>query len=125
LGRSAGAPFGTIAIPEHWLMGFVGNGCLRRGPVGLILLIGTFLDAPANIIIFGPMLVAVARRPDFPDPGSARSRRRILLGWSRRGRGVLLPASFIAQAKPSASPWKWCRIAGRGRGAVSHVRRAG
>jgi tripartite ATP-independent transporter DctM subunit len=61
------AKFGTIALLEQWLSGFAGNPVLFVIVlIGLILLIGTFLDAPANIIIFGPMLVAVSATAGFP-----------------------------------------------------------
>ena len=61
------AKFGTIAALEHWLMGFAASPVLFVIVlVGLILLIGTFLDAPANIIIFGPMFVSVSAAAGFP-----------------------------------------------------------
>ncbi|MBI3372591.1 MAG: TRAP transporter large permease [Betaproteobacteria bacterium] len=60
------AKFGTIAALEQWLAGFAGNPVLFvLVLIGLILLIGTFLDAPANIIIFGPMFVAASAAAGF------------------------------------------------------------
>ena len=60
------AKFGTIAILEQWLLGFVGSPVMFVIVlVGLVLVIGTFLDAPANIIIFGPMLVSVSVAAGF------------------------------------------------------------
>lgn len=69
--------------------------------VGLILLIGTFLDAPANIIIFGPMFVAVSAAAGFPPVTAALV---VVVGFLL---GMVTPpvgacyflASFIAGAK--------------------------
>ncbi len=96
------AKFGTIALLEHWLAGFAGSPVLFVIVlVGLILLIGTFLDAPANIIIFGPMLVAVSATAGFPPVQAALV---VVVGFLL---GMVTPpvgacyflASFIAQAK--------------------------
>jgi tripartite ATP-independent transporter DctM subunit len=58
---------GTIGTIETWLLGFVGSPVVFvLVLVGFILVIGTFLDAPANIIVFGPMLVSVAAAAGFP-----------------------------------------------------------
>jgi TRAP-type C4-dicarboxylate transport system permease large subunit len=69
--------------------------------VGVILLIGTFLDAPANIIIFGPMLVAASAAAGFPPVQAALV---VVVGFLL---GMVTPpvgacyflASFIAKAK--------------------------
>ncbi|HKQ27811.1 MAG TPA: TRAP transporter large permease [Burkholderiales bacterium] len=96
------AKFGTIALLEHWLAGFAGNPVLFVIVlIGLILLIGTFLDAPANIIIFGPMLVAVSASAGFPPVQAALV---VVVGFLL---GMVTPpvgacyflAAFIAQAK--------------------------
>ena len=55
------AKLGTITILETWLLGFADSPLLFvLAMVGLVLLIGTFLDAPANIVIFGPMLISAS-----------------------------------------------------------------
>lgn len=96
------AKFGTIAALEQWLTGFAGNPVLFVIVlIGLILLIGTFLDAPANIIVFGPMLVAVSATAGFPPVQAALV---VVVGFLL---GMVTPpvgacyflASFIAQAK--------------------------
>jgi tripartite ATP-independent transporter DctM subunit len=96
------AKFGTIAALEHWLLGFASNPVLFVIVlIGLILLIGTFLDAPANIIIFGPMLVAVSAAAGFPPVTAALV---VVVGFLL---GMVTPpvgacyflAAFIAQAK--------------------------
>ncbi len=96
------AKFGTIAMLEQWLSGFAGSPVLFVVVlIGLILLIGTFLDAPANIIIFGPMLVAVSASAGFPPVQAALV---VVVGFLL---GMVTPpvgacyflASFIAQAK--------------------------
>ena len=96
------AKFGTIAALEHWLLGFASNPVLFVIVlIGLILLIGTFLDAPANIIIFGPMLVAVSAVAGFPPVTAALV---VVVGFLL---GMVTPpvgacyflAAFIAQAK--------------------------
>jgi TRAP-type C4-dicarboxylate transport system permease large subunit len=69
--------------------------------VGLILVIGTFLDAPANIIIFGPMLVAVSVAAGFSPVTAALV---VVVGFLL---GMVTPpvgacyflASYIADAK--------------------------
>lgn len=96
------AKFGTIAMLEQWLAGFAASPVLFVVVlVGVILLIGTFLDAPANIIIFGPMLIAVSAAAGFPPVQSALV---VVVGFLL---GMVTPpvgacyflASFIAKAK--------------------------
>lgn len=96
------AKFGTIAILEQWLAGFAASPVLFVVVlVGVILLIGTFLDAPANIIIFGPMLIAASAAAGFPPVQSALV---VVVGFLL---GMVTPpvgacyflASFIAKAK--------------------------
>ena len=96
------AKLGTIASLEQWLMGFAGSPVMFvLVLVGLILLIGTFLDAPANIIIFGPMFVAVSAAAGFPPVTAALV---VVVGFLL---GMVTPpvgacyflASFIAGAK--------------------------
>lgn len=96
------AKFGTIAMLEQWLAGFAASPVLFVVVlVGVILLIGTFLDAPANIIIFGPMLIAASAAAGFPPVQSALV---VVVGFLL---GMVTPpvgacyflASFIAKAK--------------------------
>jgi tripartite ATP-independent transporter DctM subunit len=96
------AKFGTIAMLEHWLAGFAASPVLFVVVlIGVILLIGTFLDAPANIIIFGPMLVAASAAAGFPPVQAALV---VVVGFLL---GMVTPpvgacyflASFIAKAK--------------------------
>ena len=96
------AKFGTIAALEQWLLGFASDPVLFVFVlIGLILLIGTFLDAPANIIIFGPMFVAVSATAGFPPIQAALV---VVVGFLL---GMVTPpvgacyflASFIADAK--------------------------
>ena len=96
------AKFGTIAMLEQWLAGFAASPVLFAGVlIGVILLIGTFLDAPANIIIFGPMLVAASAAAGFPPVQAALV---VVVGFLL---GMVTPpvgacyflASFIAKAK--------------------------
>ena len=96
------AKFGTIALLEKWLMGFAGSPVLFVIMlIAVILVIGTFLDAPANIIIFGTMLVAVSAAAGFPPVQAALV---VVVGFLL---GMVTPpvgacyflASFIAQAK--------------------------
>lgn len=96
------AKFGTIAALEQWMMGFTGQPVLFVFIlIGLILVIGTFLDAPANIIIFGPMFVAVSAAAGFPPIQAALV---VVVGFLL---GMVTPpvgacyflASFIAEAK--------------------------
>jgi tripartite ATP-independent transporter DctM subunit len=96
------AKFGTIGALESWLMGFAGSPVLFVIVlVGMILLIGTFLDAPANIIIFGPMFVAVSAAAGFPPVTAALV---VVVGFLL---GMVTPpvgacyflAAFIAEAK--------------------------
>jgi tripartite ATP-independent transporter DctM subunit len=61
------AKVGTIGVIEAWLLSLAGVPVLFvLALVAFILLIGTFLDAPANIIVFGPMLVSVSAAAGFP-----------------------------------------------------------
>jgi tripartite ATP-independent transporter DctM subunit len=61
------AKVGTIQTIEAFLLSFAASPVLFvLALVAFILLIGTFLDAPANIIVFGPMLVSVAAVAGFP-----------------------------------------------------------
>jgi tripartite ATP-independent transporter DctM subunit len=96
------AKFGTIATLEHWLLGFAATPVtFVIVLVGLILVIGTFLDAPANIIIFGPMLVAVSVAAGFSPVTAALV---VVVGFLL---GMVTPpvgacyflASYIADAK--------------------------
>lgn len=96
------AKFGTIDLLERWLTGFAPTPVLFVIVlVGLILLIGTFLDAPANIVIFGPMLVAVSAAAGFPPVQAALV---VVVGFLL---GMVTPpvgacyflSSFIARAK--------------------------
>ncbi len=60
------AKVGTIGAIEGWLTSLAATPVLFvLAMVAFILVIGTFLDAPANIIIFGPMLVEVAGKAGF------------------------------------------------------------
>jgi TRAP-type C4-dicarboxylate transport system permease large subunit len=95
------AKLGTIASLEQWLMGFAGNPVMFvLVLVGLILLIGTFLDAPANIIIFGPMFVAVSAAAGFPPVTAALVVVvGFLLGMVTPPVGVLLPRLLHRGAK--------------------------
>jgi tripartite ATP-independent transporter DctM subunit len=96
------AKFGTIATLEQWLSGFAGSPVMFVVVlVGVILVIGIFLDAPANIIIFGPMLVAVSAAAGFPPVTAALV---VVVGFLL---GMVTPpvgacyflASFIAGAR--------------------------
>ncbi len=96
------AKFGTIALLEQWLAGFAGSPVLFVVVlIGVVLLIGTFLDAPANIIIFGPMLVAASAAAGFPPVQAALV---VVVGFLL---GMVTPpvgacyflAGFIAKAK--------------------------
>lgn len=96
------AKFGTIAALEQWLLGFASSPVLFVFIlIGLILMIGTFLDAPANIIIFGPMFVTVSAAAGFPPIQAALV---VVVGFLL---GMVTPpvgacyflASFIAEAK--------------------------
>ena len=96
------AKFGTIALLEQWLSGFAASPVLFVVVlIGVVLLIGTFLDAPANIIIFGPMLVAASAAAGFPPVQAARV---VVVGFLL---GMVTPpvgacyflAGFIAKAK--------------------------
>ena len=93
---------GTIIALEHWLLGFTGSPLLFVLVfVGVILVIGTFLDAPANIIIFGPMLISVAAIAGYPPIQSAMV---VVVGFLL---GMVTPpvgacyflAAFIAKAR--------------------------
>jgi tripartite ATP-independent transporter DctM subunit len=96
------AKFGTIAALEQWLTGFAGSPVtFVIVLVGVILAIGIFLDAPANIIVFGPMLVAVSAAAGFPPVTAALV---VVVGFLL---GMVTPpvgacyflASFIAGAR--------------------------
>jgi tripartite ATP-independent transporter DctM subunit len=96
------AKFGTIAALEQWLTGFAGSPVMFVIVlVGVILAIGIFLDAPANIIVFGPMLVAVSAAAGFPPVTAALV---VVVGFLL---GMVTPpvgacyflASFIAGAR--------------------------
>ena len=53
------AKVGTIAAIEQWLLSFTSSPFLFVLAVLLVILaIGTFLDAPANIVLFGPVLIS-------------------------------------------------------------------
>jgi tripartite ATP-independent transporter DctM subunit len=61
------AKVGTIETIQAFLLSFSHSPVLFvLAMVGFILLVGTFLDAPANIIVFGPMLIAVGATAGFP-----------------------------------------------------------
>lgn len=65
------AKVGTIEGLTHWLMGFTATPVLFVVVlIGLVLLVGTFLDAPANIILLGPMLITASVAAGF-DPITA------------------------------------------------------
>jgi TRAP-type transport system large permease protein len=96
------AKFGTIETLQQWLLGFAPSPVLFVVVlIGVILLIGTFLDAPANIIIFGPMLIAVSAAAGFPPVQAALV---VVVGFLL---GMVTPpvgacyflASFIAEAR--------------------------
>jgi tripartite ATP-independent transporter DctM subunit len=96
------AKFGTIATLEQWLSGFATSPVMFVVVlVGVILAIGIFLDAPANIIIFGPMLVTVSAAAGFPPVTAALV---VVVGFLL---GMVTPpvgacyflASFIAGAR--------------------------
>lgn len=60
------AKVGTIATIEQWLLSVAGSPVVFVLCVlGLILLIGTFLDAPANIVLFGPVLISTSVAAGF------------------------------------------------------------
>ena len=66
------AKVGAIQTIEAFLLSFSDSPVVFvLAMVGFILLVGTFLDAPANIIVFGPMLIAVAATAGFPPVTSA------------------------------------------------------
>ncbi|MEO6271376.1 MAG: TRAP transporter large permease [Lautropia sp.] len=53
------AKVGTIVAIEQWLLSFAASPVLFVFAVLLVILaIGTFLDAPANIVLFGPVLIS-------------------------------------------------------------------
>ncbi len=53
------AKVGTIVAIEQWLLSFATSPVLFVFAVLLVILaIGTFLDAPANIVLFGPVLIS-------------------------------------------------------------------
>src|SRR5690606_33420909 len=55
------AKVGVIQGLEAWLLAFADNPVLfALMLIGLVLVVGTFLDAPANIILLGPMLVSAS-----------------------------------------------------------------
>jgi len=65
------AKVGTIEGLQEWLLTFSGSPLLYVFVmIGLVLLIGTFLDAPANIILLGPMLISTSVTAGF-DPITA------------------------------------------------------
>lgn len=62
------AKVGTIEGLQEWLLTFAGTPVLYVFMmIGLVLLVGTFLDAPANIILLGPMLISTSVAAGF-DP---------------------------------------------------------
>ena len=66
------AKVGTIHTIQLFLLSYADSPVLfALALVGFILLVGTFLDAPANIIVFGPMLIAVSASAGFPPVTSA------------------------------------------------------
>jgi tripartite ATP-independent transporter DctM subunit len=65
------AKVGVIDVLQHWLLSFSGSPVLYVVVmIGLVLLVGTFLDAPANIILLGPMLISTSVAAGF-DPITA------------------------------------------------------
>ena len=93
---------GTIDALQHWLIGYADTPVLFAVLlVGLVLVIGTFLDAPANIILFGPMLISVGVQAGYPPIQTAIV---VVVGFLL---GMVTPpvgacyflASFIAGAK--------------------------
>lgn len=66
------AKVGTVEVLQTWLLGFSHTPVLYVFVVvGLILLVGTFLDAPANIILLGPLLVSSSVAAGFHPVTSA------------------------------------------------------
>lgn len=66
------AKVGTVEVLQAWLLGFSHTPVLYAFVVvGLILLVGTFLDAPANIILLGPLLVSSSVAAGFHPVTSA------------------------------------------------------
>jgi len=60
------AKVGVIHGLEAWLLTFADNPALFAVMlVALVLVVGTFLDAPANIILLGPMLISVSAAAGF------------------------------------------------------------
>ncbi len=54
------ARIGTLAELQHWLLSFDTAFGFALALLGLILLAGMVMDATANIVVLGPMLVAAA-----------------------------------------------------------------
>jgi tripartite ATP-independent transporter DctM subunit len=66
------AKVGTVEVLQTWLLGFSHTPVVYAFVVvGLILLVGTFLDAPANIILLGPLLVSSSVAAGFHPVTSA------------------------------------------------------
>jgi tripartite ATP-independent transporter DctM subunit len=60
------AKVGTIETLQHWLLSYSATPVAYVFvAIGLILLVGTFLDAPANIILLGPLLVSTSVAAGF------------------------------------------------------------
>lgn len=60
------AKIGTIDLIEHWLLSMAANPVIFVfAVIGLILLIGTFLDMPANIVLLGPVLISTSEVAGF------------------------------------------------------------
>lgn len=60
------AKFGTIDFLQRWLLTFADTPVIFVFVIiGVVLLVGTFLDAPANIILLGPMLIATSVTAGF------------------------------------------------------------
>lgn len=103
------AKVGTITLVEQWLLTMAATPVVFVFAVlGVILLIGTFLDAPANIILFGPILISTSEAAGFPTLTAALV---VVVGFLI---GMVTPpvgacwflASRIAEARLEDSAWQ-------------------
>jgi TRAP-type C4-dicarboxylate transport system permease large subunit len=63
---------GTLKFVENWLLGYVDQPLMfALMLVLLILLVGMVMDASANIIVVGPILVSVCAKAGYPEIQSA------------------------------------------------------
>ena len=63
---------GAIDLLQHWLLGYAHDPiAFTAAMLGLILVAGMFMDATANILILGPMLISVAGAAGYPPVQSA------------------------------------------------------